>query len=137
MRALATTERPATTDARIESREEGCMNTTHQRGSAAGCASAWSAAARARSSAPVHRTAARLDDHYEVVAGVLSRNPERSRAAAAGDRHRARSAPMRDHAELLAGEAARADGIDVLAIMTPNGAALSGGARRARRAAST
>ena len=30
----------------------------------------------------VHRTAARLDDHYEVVAGVLSGNPERSRAAA-------------------------------------------------------
>jgi predicted dehydrogenase len=30
----------------------------------------------------VHRIAARLDDHYEVVAGVLSRDPERSRAAA-------------------------------------------------------
>ena len=28
---------------------------------------------------PVHRAAARLDDHYEVVAGVLSSNPERSR----------------------------------------------------------
>jgi len=67
----------------------------------------------------VHRTAARLDDHYEVVAGVLSRDPERSRAAAraigiAEDRAYA------DHAELLAKEAARTDGIDVLAIMTPN-----------------
>jgi predicted dehydrogenase len=67
----------------------------------------------------VHRTAARLDDHYEVVAAVLSRNPERSRAAArsigiADER------AYGDHAELLAKEAGRADGIDVLAIMTPN-----------------
>lgn len=67
----------------------------------------------------VHRTAARLDDHFEVVAGVLSRDPERSRAAARGigiDDDRAYA----DHRELLAKEAARADGIDVLAIMTPN-----------------
>ncbi|HLT02999.1 MAG TPA: Gfo/Idh/MocA family oxidoreductase [Geminicoccaceae bacterium] len=68
---------------------------------------------------PVHRTAARLDDHYEVVAGVLSRNPERSRAAA-----RAIGIPedraYADHGELLAREAERPDGIDVLAIMTPN-----------------
>lgn len=68
---------------------------------------------------PVHRAAARLDDHYEVVAAVLSRDPDRSRAAAtaigiAGDR------AYRDHAELLAKEAERADGIDVVAIMTPN-----------------
>ncbi|HEX6112519.1 MAG TPA: Gfo/Idh/MocA family oxidoreductase [Geminicoccaceae bacterium] len=67
----------------------------------------------------VHRTAARLDDHYEVVAGALSRNPERSRTAAramgiAEDRAYA------NHGELLATEAARPDGIDVLAIMTPN-----------------
>ena len=68
---------------------------------------------------PVHRAAARLDDHYEVVAAVLSRNPEHSRAAAEG----LGIAPDRaygNHAELIAGEAARADGIDVLAIMTPN-----------------
>jgi predicted dehydrogenase len=68
----------------------------------------------------VHRIAARMDDHFEVVAGVLSRDPERSRAAAAA----IGIAPDRaypGHAELIAGEAARADGIDVLAIMTPNG----------------
>ena len=50
---------------------------------------------------PVHRTAARLDDHYEVVAGVLSRDPERSRAAATA----IGIAPDRaygDHAELIA-----------------------------------
>jgi predicted dehydrogenase len=67
----------------------------------------------------VHRTAARLDDHYEVVAAVLSRNPERSRAAALA----IGIADVRaygDHLELLAKEAERADGIDVLAIMTPN-----------------
>ncbi|GAF99612.1 unnamed protein product, partial [marine sediment metagenome] len=30
----------------------------------------------------MHRTAARLDDRYEIVAGVLSTDPDRSRAAA-------------------------------------------------------
>ena len=69
----------------------------------------------------VHRTAARLDDHYEVVAGVLSRNPERSRAAARAIGI-AEERAYADHAELLAKEAERPDGIDVLAIMTPNDA---------------
>jgi predicted dehydrogenase len=67
----------------------------------------------------VHRAAARLDDHYEIVAAAMGRNPERSRAAA-----RAIGIPEErayaDHGELLAREAERADGIDVLAIMTPN-----------------
>jgi predicted dehydrogenase len=68
----------------------------------------------------VHRMAARMDDHFEVTAGVLSRDPERSRAAAiaigiAPDRAYAA------HADMIAKEAARPDGIDVLAIMTPNG----------------
>jgi predicted dehydrogenase len=67
----------------------------------------------------VHRIAARMDDHFEVVAGVLSSDASRSRAAATA----IGIAPERayaDHAELIAQEAARADGIDVLAIMTPN-----------------
>jgi predicted dehydrogenase len=67
----------------------------------------------------VHRAAARLDDHYEIVAAVMSRNPDRARAAA-----RAIGIPEQrayvDHRELLAREGERADGIDVLAIMTPN-----------------
>ena len=67
----------------------------------------------------VHRTAARLDDRYEVVGGVLSSNPERSRAAG-----RALGwAPERaygDVDEMLAAETARPDGVDVVAIMTPN-----------------
>ena len=31
----------------------------------------------------VHRIAARLDDHYELVAGAFASDPDRSRAAAA------------------------------------------------------
>ena len=68
---------------------------------------------------PVHRTAARLDDHYEVVAAVLSGNPERSRQAAREIGIAAERA-YGDPGELLAKEAARRDGIDVLAVMTPN-----------------
>ena len=67
----------------------------------------------------VHRTAARLDDRYEVVGGVLSSNAERSRAAG-----RALGwAPERAYGDLdamVAGETARPDGVDVVAIMTPN-----------------
>ena len=67
----------------------------------------------------VHRTAARIDDRYEVVGGVLSSNPERSRAAG-----RALGwAPERaygDVDEMLEAESGRADGVDVVAIMTPN-----------------
>jgi predicted dehydrogenase len=67
----------------------------------------------------MHRSAARLDDRYELVAGVLSSEPERSRTAAtaigiAGDRAYA------DVDELVAAESARPDGADVVAIMTPN-----------------
>ena len=67
----------------------------------------------------VHRTAARLDDRYEVVGGVLSSNPERSQAAG-----RALGwAPERVYGDvdaMLAAETARPDGVDVVAIMTPN-----------------
>ena len=67
----------------------------------------------------MHRQAARLDDRYELVTGVLSSNPEKSRKAAleiglSSDRLYA-SVP-----EMLAAEAARKDGADVVAIMTPN-----------------
>jgi len=67
----------------------------------------------------VHRTAARLDDNFEVVASVLSSDPQRSRAAGqaigiAADRAYDTAAAM------FEGEARRADGMDVVAIMTPN-----------------
>jgi predicted dehydrogenase len=67
----------------------------------------------------MHRTAARIDDRYEIVAGVLSSDAERSRAAAVGIGIEADRAY--DSAEsLFAAEAARPDGADVVAIMTPN-----------------
>ncbi|MCB1488672.1 MAG: Gfo/Idh/MocA family oxidoreductase [Bauldia sp.] len=68
---------------------------------------------------PVHRAAARMDDNYEVVASVLSSDPERSKRegmaiGVAEDRAYGTAE------ELFAGEKARDDGIDVIAIMTPN-----------------
>ena len=67
----------------------------------------------------VHRTAARLDDRFEVVGGVLSSNPERSRAAGLALGWAPERA-YRDADAMLAAETARADGVDVVAIMTPN-----------------
>lgn len=66
---------------------------------------------------PVHRVAARFDDCFEIVAGVLSSRPERSLAEA-----QALGLPRgyRDMATMLAEEAKRPDGIDAVAIMTPN-----------------
>ncbi len=67
----------------------------------------------------VHRTASRIDDRFEVVAGVLSSNAERSRAAGAA----LGLAPDRAYADwraLIDAETARDDGADVVAIMTPN-----------------
>jgi predicted dehydrogenase len=67
----------------------------------------------------VHRIAARLDDRYELVAGALSSDPERARASAA----ELGLAPARAYGsfeEMAATEAARDDGIDAVAIVTPN-----------------
>jgi predicted dehydrogenase len=67
----------------------------------------------------MHRQAVRLDDRYELVAGVLSSNPERSQQAGLGLGLAAdRAYP--DATALLQAEAARSDGADVIAIMTPN-----------------
>ncbi|MFP8779114.1 Gfo/Idh/MocA family protein [Hydrogenophaga sp. RWCD_12] len=68
---------------------------------------------------PMHRQAARLDDRYEIVAGALSSDPQRSVAAGVA----LGLAPDRCHPDaltLMAAEAARADGAEVVAIMTPN-----------------
>jgi predicted dehydrogenase len=67
----------------------------------------------------MHRAAARLDDRYELVAGVLSSDPDRSRAAAIS----IGVAPERAYADadaLFAAESRRDDGADAVAIMTPN-----------------
>ena len=68
---------------------------------------------------PQHRQAARLDDRYEIVAGALSSDPQRSVHAGI----ELGLAPGRcypDALALLAAESARSDGADVVAIMTPN-----------------
>jgi predicted dehydrogenase len=67
----------------------------------------------------MHRTAAELDGYWRVVAGAFSSNAERSRAAGA----EMGFDPARSYgslAELIDREKARADGIDAVAIMTPN-----------------
>ena len=67
----------------------------------------------------MHRQAARLDDRYELVAAALSSDP----ATSANAGRDIGLPPERCHGSamgLLAAESARADGADVVAIMTPN-----------------
>lgn len=67
----------------------------------------------------MHRTAARLDGRYQLVAGAVSSDPDRSRSSAAGmgfDPSRA----YPDAIVMLEAERERADGAEVVAIMTPN-----------------
>ena len=67
----------------------------------------------------MHRGAAEFDGHWRCTAGVFSSDPVRSRAAGA----MIGIAPERSYgtvAEMLAQERARADGIEAVAIMTPN-----------------
>ena len=65
----------------------------------------------------VHRIAARLDDQYELVAGAFSSDPEKS-AASAADLGVTRS--YGSYAEMAQKEARRKDGIEAVAIVTPN-----------------
>jgi predicted dehydrogenase len=67
----------------------------------------------------VHRMAARLDDHYVLVAGALASTPDKARRSGqalglAADRI------YTDYAAMAQAEAARADGIEAVAIVTPN-----------------
>lgn len=67
----------------------------------------------------VHRLAARMDDQYEFVAGALSSSPERSRASGV----ELGLAPDRiytDYHEMAKAESKRKDGIEAVAIVTPN-----------------
>ena len=68
---------------------------------------------------PMHRMAARLDDCYELVAGVLSSDPGRAveRGLAIGLPEGRGYALV---ADMLAAERERPDGAEVVAIMTPN-----------------
>ncbi len=67
----------------------------------------------------VHRIAARLDDRYELVAGSLSSDSERAHASAAA-LHIAPDRSYADYTAMAAAEAARPDGIEAVAIVTPN-----------------
>ncbi len=67
----------------------------------------------------IHRMAARIDDRYELVAGVLSSRPERSvlkgREIGLSEE---RAYPSVE--QMLEGEKKREGGADVVAVMTPN-----------------
>jgi predicted dehydrogenase len=68
---------------------------------------------------PVHRMAAELDGKIELVAGAFSQSAERSREAGA----RFHIDPARayaDYRQMIESEHERADGIDFVAITTPN-----------------
>jgi len=67
----------------------------------------------------MHRQAARLDDRYEIVTGILSSDPEKSKKAALELGFPSNRLYASVH-EMLDGEASRKDGADVIAIMTPN-----------------
>lgn len=67
----------------------------------------------------MHRQAARLDDRYELVAAALSSDPERARLAGQGiGISQDRCYPSGQ--ALIDAEAQRAEGAEVVAIMTPN-----------------
>lgn len=67
----------------------------------------------------VHRIAARMDDHFELVAAALSSDPARSRAAAL-ELHIAPERAYGSFTEMATAEAKRPDRIDAVSIVTPN-----------------
>src|SRR5882724_12855582 len=67
----------------------------------------------------VHRLAARMDDHYQFVAGALSANAEKAVASGkelslSGDRIYA------NFEQMAKAESKRPDGIEAVSIVTPN-----------------
>ncbi len=67
----------------------------------------------------VHRIAARMDDHYELVAAALSSDPARSRSAAQ-DLYIAPNRAYGSYTEMASAEAKRPDRIEAVSIVTPN-----------------
>ncbi|WP_161762810.1 Gfo/Idh/MocA family protein [Rhodobacter amnigenus] len=67
----------------------------------------------------VHRIAARIDDQYELVAGCFSSSPEKS-AASGADLGVDPRRTYASFAEMATREARRKDGIEAVAIVTPN-----------------
>ncbi len=67
----------------------------------------------------VHRIASRIDDQYELVAGCFSSTAEKSKASGA-DLGLPANRVYGDIAEMARSEARRKDGIEAVAIVTPN-----------------
>jgi predicted dehydrogenase len=67
----------------------------------------------------VHRIASRIDDRYELVAGAFSSTPEKSKASAA-DLGVAPDRAYGDFVEMAKREARLKNGIEAVAIVTPN-----------------
>ena len=67
----------------------------------------------------VHRIAARIDGEFELVAGALSSDPARAKASAA-ELGLAADRSYGSFQEMAKAEAKRADGIEAVAIVTPN-----------------
>jgi predicted dehydrogenase len=67
----------------------------------------------------VHRIAARIDDKYELVAGALSSDAARAKASGA-ELGLAEDRCYTDFKTMAKAEAKRADGIEVVSIVTPN-----------------
>ncbi len=67
----------------------------------------------------VHRLAARMDDHYEFVAGALSSDAARAKASAA-ELGLALDRSYVDFRDMAKAEAKRRDGIEAVSIVTPN-----------------
>ncbi|NIA69255.1 Gfo/Idh/MocA family oxidoreductase [Pelagibius litoralis] len=67
----------------------------------------------------VHRLAARMDDHYSLVAGALSSQKKRA-VASALELGIAKDRAYGSYEEMAAKEAARPDGIEAVSIVTPN-----------------
>jgi predicted dehydrogenase len=67
----------------------------------------------------VHRIAARMDGRYDLVAGALSSDPARARDSAA-DLGIGADRAYADFSDMARTEAARVDGIEAVAIVTPN-----------------
>lgn len=67
----------------------------------------------------VHRIAARLDGHFELVAGAFSSDPRRA-AASAADIGVSPERAYADFARMAEAESGREDGVEAVAIVTPN-----------------
>ena len=67
----------------------------------------------------VHRIAARLDNHYKLIAGVLSSTPETSKTSAS-EIGITEDRSYSSYNEMAEKESSRQDGIEAVSIVTPN-----------------